>query len=461
MERKEAVKIAKIKYGVGKDETIDENGKIFNFFNKHTNFLNIAKKFIKINPYYYDENKLWWRWNHKEYMWEKVDEVDLINDINNRTKEPSVDFKGKIINALMQVARENKPEENKPCWIQFKNIIIDLENDERFEATPKYFITNPIPHYLGETIDTPTIDKLFSSWVGQDRIDSLYEALSFCLIPKYIIHRVKCYIGSGSNGKSTFFNLMRKFLGDYNVTSVNLQLLLKGRFEGRKLYKKLVAIMGETSFTTISQTEFFKALTGEDLIRVEYKGIDGFDATNYAKIFIATNSLPQTTDKTEGWYRRWDILDFIGKFKKEEDVLNKIPDEEWENLSFKCSIIAKRLWKDRKFLNEESLENRKRIYEEKSNPIMLFINKHYVKDNQARVEFAEFYNDLMDFLEIGGFRILSSKAVSQQLKYEGFDTEKKNVSNSTTKTTFILGISKKEENRLSPLSPNSPVSYYP
>jgi len=139
-------------------------------------------------------------------------------------------------------------------------------------------------------------------------------------------------------------------------------MLLKARFEGSKLLKKLVCLMGETSFELITNTDYLKKLTGQDLIRAEFKGKNCFDFRNYAKLIMATNSLPPTSDKTIGFYRRWKIIDFINIFPEETDVLFNVSDEEYKNLSLKCLNIAKNLWKHRKFTNEGDFERRKEIY---------------------------------------------------------------------------------------------------
>ena len=86
--------------------------------------------------------------------------------------------------------------------------------------------------------------------------------------------------------------------------------MLDSRFESFKLYKKLVCTMGETNFNVLNKTSLLKKLTGQDLIGFEFKNKKPFDDYNYAKIMIASNSLPVSSDTSEGFYRRWMILDF-------------------------------------------------------------------------------------------------------------------------------------------------------
>lgn len=386
-----------------------------------------AEEFSERQPFFYDKYKIWWLWDKNKFKYEIVDEVDVLNLVGEEIDLDIIPSKQRteIINALKQEGRKRIPKTPKESWLQFGGLIFDIETGEEFEASPEYLMTNPIKWELGETEETPKMDKLLSSWVGKENIQELYEILAFSIVPSYFIHRIICFIGSGANGKSTFLKLLRMFIGDDNITSTSLQALMNNRFEGSKLYKKLVCLMGETNFGSISKTEYIKGLSGEDKLRIEFKGKDGFDAVNVAKLILATNSLPMTFDKTEGWYRRWKIMKFENKFTKEEDVLSNIPEEEYNNLAFKCLNLAKKLWADRTFTNDGDFESRKKRYEEESNPLMLFIKQNYVKDINGLVSFPDFVERLEVFLESGGYRALNSVQISKQLKAEGFPTKPK------------------------------------
>jgi P4 family phage/plasmid primase-like protien len=413
--------------------------KVFKIFNNKGR----GEIFQDLQPIFYDKNGLFWLWNFKNYCWEITDEVDLLNMVEEATGKDVISPKNRteIINTLKQEGRKRIPEESCKTWVQFKNKIINIKTNEIFEATPEYFITNPINWDLGLSENTPNIDILFESWVNKEHKQELYEILAFCIVPDYFIHRLFCLIGSGANGKSTFLNLLINFIGEENITSSSLHLLMTQRFEGSKLLKKLTCLMGETNFTLITNTDYIKKLTGQDLIRAEFKGKNCFDFRNYAKLLIATNSLPPTADKTEGFYRRWKIIEFPNKFEKEFDVLSTIPKEEYNNLALKCLNITKQLLIERKFSEEGSFEERKKAYEDKSNPLMSFIKENYEKDVNSEVLYSDFYDNLINYLEERGFRTLSAKAVTNQLRNEGF--ESKTLSKNNINGRFILGIKAK------------------
>jgi len=121
--------------------------------------------FIEKQPIFFDKAGLWWLWNSNSFCWERVDEVDILNFIGDKDGSDIISSKSRneILNGLKQEGRKNIPKSVKSTWIQFKKEIIDINTGEIFEATPEYFITNPIPWELhpDKFINTPTIDKIF------------------------------------------------------------------------------------------------------------------------------------------------------------------------------------------------------------------------------------------------------------------------------------------------------------
>ncbi len=389
-----------------------------------------AKVFNKIQPLFYDKNSLWWLWNVPECKWEIVDEVDILNMIGDSTGEDIISPKNRtiILNSLKQQGRKMMPKPIKSSWIQFKDEIFDIETGERLKATPEYFVTNPLPWKLNSDNleDTPNMDRIFEEWVGKDNVRQLYEILAYCMMPDYPINRLFCFIGAGMNGKSKFLELLRNFVGGENCCTTELDTLLVSRFEITRLHKKLVCMMGETNFNEMTKTSILKKLTGGDLIGFEYKNKNPFDEKNYAKIIIATNNLPTTTDKTIGFYRRWMIIDFPNQFSEAKDILSEIPEEEYECLALKCCAILRDLIKTRKFTNEGSIEERIEKYESKSNFLEKFIREHTEEGFEDFITCADLYKKFNGWCKENRHREMSETSVGVTMKKLGYEQTRKN-----------------------------------
>lgn len=380
-----------------------------------------AEKFIHVQPLYYDKNQLFWIWNFERNCYEMADEIEVANKIYTNTKNGDIiDAKerGEIMQSLKQISRIYEPKEVPKSWIQFENGIIDL-NDEKMNLispSPKYFITNPIPHKLGKEDKTPNIDKMFIEWVGEKNSSLLYEILAFCFANEYFIHRFFVLFGDGCNGKSSYEKLVRKLIGVENCASTELDTLLSSRFESARLYKKRACLMGETNYNELTKTNLLKSLCGEDLIGFEHKNKTPFQDYNNAKIIIATNTLPATTDKTTGFYRRPIIIDFPNSFTEKIDIISMIDEGELENLCYKLVNVLKRLLKNREFTNEGTIEEKKQRFEEKSNPFDKFWKDNIEEANNKFVAIRQFEKKLNDFCKKNHYREYSDVEISRKIK---------------------------------------------
>jgi len=161
-----------------------------------------------------------------------------------------------------------------------------------------------------------------------------------------------------------------------------------------KLYKKTFVVWWEKQiFGILTTTSILKKLVGGDVIGFEKKGKDPFDEYNYAKIIIASNSLPSTEDTSDGFMRRWHIIDFPNEFPEGKDIVNSIPEIEYNNLAKKiCSIIRKLIDKG-KFSNQGSIEYRKRKYMMASNPLPVFLDEFCIKDSSYFEKYNKLYTE--------------------------------------------------------------------
>ena len=390
-----------------------------------------ADAYLGVNPIFYDRTGMFWMWDDNLKCWGVTDDVDILNVIQRETGDNIVESKKRteILNAMKQEGRKRIPKPMKDTWVQFHDTIVDIETGEEFPASPEYYVTNPVPWRLhpDRFSDTPNMDRIFVEWVGEDWVKTLYEILAYSLLPDYPIQRLFCFYGGGSNGKSCYLQLLKNFVGGKNCCATELDVLLKSRFEITRLHKKLVCMMGETNFGEMTRTAVLKRLTGNDLIGMEYKNKNHFEDKNYAKIIIATNNVPTTTDKTDGFYRRWMIIDFPNQFSEKKDILAEIPNEEYEALAVKCIGLLKDLLTNRGFDKEGSIEERKKRFEEKSNPVAKFLHDNIIISDHTGIYITkpEFKKRLNDWLSENNFRQMADMTIGKIMKAEGIDDGKK------------------------------------
>lgn len=419
---KEAIKKLNTKAGL-KKEKIKKKKKNFTQVLKESTGKDL-NDFLRECPIFYDEHLIWWAWNKKENFWEMIDAVDILNiiaDFFMMTAEQISPFRNFLLNVMQQKSRKNKPKELPEFCIQFKDKIVDLKNKTEIEATPKYFSTAPIFYELSKDEETPIIDKLFQDWVGEKYVKTLYEILAYSCLREQFLQTFICLTGSGSNGKGTFQNLIVKFLGEKNCCSSSIKSLITRSFETSALYKKLLCLIGEVDSDDLKNTNIIKQLTGEDLIRYEFKGKTCFSEKSGTTFIIATNSLPRTPDKSDGFYRRAFVIDFPNQFPVKRDLLAQIPEQEFRNLTRKVVNCLYQLLEKNEFTKGGDIEERRQRYEERSNPLMMFITEKFDEGGTDFFKLREFANSYNLFLKEKKLRQETISKIGKMLRDEGFE----------------------------------------
>ena len=416
----------------------------------------IIKAYLSENPTYYDtETKIWWIWDRKEYKWKMGSDVDILRNFVERYSivkwlQPSIE--NKIIRAL-EVFSSKKPKELPVEWIQFKDTLVNIYTGEEKKATPEFFTLNPIPWKPGNSEDTPTIDKLFEDWVGKDNKRLLYEITAYIPYRKYRIHRIFSLIGTGCNGKTTLGRLWEKFVGIENTTSTTIDLLNSSKFEMAKLYGKLLVKISEQDTNLLKKTSILKSLTGEDPMPFEMKHKNPTTFMNYAKLTQYANTLRQTTDTSDGFYRRWIIIDFPNKFEESGiDPIDTIPDEEFENLCRKIIRILKEVLERGIFYKEGGIEEKKSAYQNKADLLRIFIETYYDIDPYKSVAKWEFQEKFEIFCKERNVQPMTARDVNKALKEE-YNAEIKSKrfideDGEPKVWTFIFGLGEKDKPEL-------------
>jgi len=437
----------------------------------------------------FDENQMFWKQNCVKF--ELVDDIDVINHfkrnfssydhcnlIKSGTKnmilEAYKQYGREKYNGLKQVPNDCIVFNNAIVYVGKKNprsiftdddIVDDITiNDGYILSTHNYFITNPTPYNYDpkNKKEYPHIKKLLCDWVGEDKIDILIEAIAYAMLSDNPFEEGFMLKGIGANDKTSFCKLVEKIIGKDNCTATNLYNLTENKFGTAQLYKKLVCFIAETDGHKLDKTSTLKSITGNDPIPAEFKNKPNFTFKNYATIFVTTNTIPQTTDKTDGWYRRWIIIDFKNKFTEHKNIFEDIPPEEYEAFANDCVDRLKVILKQGHFTNEPSIKEKAFIYERESNPLLGFINQYYeiTEDPNDYVFGYEFYNDYLDYCDKNGFsKNITRRSISLELQSMNVPTERQidYGKEEHPKYYAYIGIKKKQINQLEGVIDKAPI----
>jgi P4 family phage/plasmid primase-like protien len=331
-----------------------------------------------------------------------------------------------------------------------------IQTGKLFEATPDYLFTDPIPHKIGDSEETPTIDRLFSEWVAPEKVKLLFEIAAYCIYNGYPIHRMFILFGSGRNGKGQFRDLLVNLVGRHNRTASTLEQLINSRFETARLFNRKICTMGEINYSLLDRTAILKMLSGGDPIPAEMKNKAPFDYVNTAKLLINTNSLPQTSDKTDAFYSRCVLVEFVKQFQLGKNIIETIPADEYDNFLTKSLRVLRELLDRGEFTNEGDIRAKEAEYERVSNPLTQFINTFYEKDPNGTVAAWRLMEGYVEYCVEKGFKKPHSKNEFNDMLKRDYDVEKKNIHDEITQEyktwVWVFGIKPKILSVLSKLS---------
>lgn len=185
---------------------------------------------------------------------------------------------------------------------------------------------------------------------------------------------IRFYGPSGANGKTLFGDLISRSLNSSNVSDLSLANL-DDQHQLESVLSSLVAIDDDSSNARLSLkvTEYFKKIvTGKDMQSREiFKGAKKVDAR--CLIILFSNSLPTSSDKTDGFFRRVNVvkcstrLDLRESLKISQRFYDKIrSDEAAQYLVESLLIESQRLKKERELppMSQEMLNLVERYQED-------------------------------------------------------------------------------------------------
>ncbi|GAA2178877.1 hypothetical protein GCM10009847_10690 [Leucobacter tardus] len=122
--------------------------------------------------------------------------------------------------------------------------------------------------------------------------------------------------GGGSNGKSTFLDVIMAVFGDY-ADAPDSSILMKGGADSfsKSVFKGLrMALLEETAESQWLDDKIIKKLAGTDKMRGAKKFQDEETFDMIATVFITTNELPQVSANDDGTWRRLKVFPMPYKF---------------------------------------------------------------------------------------------------------------------------------------------------
>lgn len=293
-------------------------------------------------------------------------------------------------------------------------------------------LTHQLPFEYDPAADCPLFKAHMSKVLpDKEKQAVIQEFLGSIFIPKekMKLEKALVFYGTGANGKSVCVDVFRAMLGEENVSGFSINSLLGGNsYSLPMLQDKLINFAPEFA-GSIEQPDRFKSLvTGEPL---EARRIfrEPFMMSNYARLAFNCNLLPKNAEQTDGFFRRFLIIEFdvtIPEHERDLGLAQKIIDAELAGVFNWMLGGLRRLLHKGKLSPCAAATKATNDYKTESDNVLAWLeDAGYTPGIDTSKPLKEMFDAYRIFCTDNGYRAVSNKNFSKRLQAAGFEIERK------------------------------------
>ncbi|HBD9375917.1 TPA: hypothetical protein KLD42_002832 [Legionella pneumophila] len=376
--------------------------------------------------------------------WVLLEDEDLKAFLGNAAKKMGLrnvhaqhfNFKDKLHKQF--IAAAYLPEPNQPQDV----ININLKNGT-FEINPfgnklkpfnrNDFLTYQLPFQYDPVAKAPIFEAYLNRVLPDKKLQSiLAEYLGYVFIRTSTLKLEKTLLlyGSGANGKSVFYEIVRSLLGEQNTSEFSLQSLTnENGYYRAMIANKLVNYASEINGKL--ETSIFKQLVSGEPVEARLPYGRPFVIREYAKFIFNCNELPRDVEQTNAYFRRFLIVPFeqtIPEKEQDKQLAQKIVINELSGVFNWVLEGLERLLKQKQFTESEAVIKAREKYEKESDTVKLFLEEYdYVPHSMHSIQLKRLYSEYRTFCTDDGFIPVNKTNFQKRLENCKVVIEKRNI----------------------------------
>ncbi len=348
------------------------------------------------------------------------------------------------------VPAEREEFDRHKFLLNVENGIINLK-DAKLQQHDRDFKLSKITNVIfDEKAECPTwinfLKQIFKN--DAELIDYMQRLVGYSLTGDISEQGMYFLVGGGSNGKSTFINIIKNLMGDYGAQT-NSNTFIKKKSDGAN---NDIARLANARFVSAVESEegeklqesLVKTITGGEPILARFLRQEFFEFIPEFKVFFTTNHKPIIGGVDEGIWRRVKIIPF---------TLNLKPHERDKKLEEKLSLEMSGIlnwalegcikWQQSGIKEPKVVMDATGNYKAEMDILAPFLDEMCYTDepkNEAiRIEAKELYNIYDRWCSQSGERQIGNRSFYRMLETKGFGKTK-----GAGNKTFLTGITLNE-----------------
>jgi len=346
-------------------------------------------------------------------------------------------FRDNLYKQFAALAHLPKPEklENSIC-INLKNGTFEFQQNGSIrlrEFDRNDFLTYQLPFEYSLEAEAPLFHQYLKRVLPEEKLhDILAEYLGYVFVHSNTLKLEKTLLlyGSGANGKSVFYEVVKSLLGEINISAHSLQSLTDNTGYYRAMIaNKLVNYASEINDKL--ETSVFKQLVSGEPVEARLPYGKPFTITKYAKLIFNCNELPKDVEQTEAYFRRFLIIPFevtIPEAEQDKQLSQKIVSSELSGVFNWVLDGLKRLLKQKNFTECTAIQRMRQQYEQESDSVKTFLNdKGYLSDLTSYIPIKHLYDEYKTFCLDDGFRPVNKTNFIKRVESSRVEVKRMNI----------------------------------
>jgi putative DNA primase/helicase len=214
------------------------------------------------------------------------------------------------------------------------------------------------------------------------------------------LRRIFVFTGKSNNGKSTFFKVMAKLLGDY-YTPIKDSTVLAKKWIGKgddlmALLHKRLYVLAEMEEGARFDGPLVKAIAGSEtqLARENYQNFTAIALDG--KIVIHTNEIPRIADSSDGFFNRLNIIKLpfaVAQNQEDIELKERLSQELPGIFNWAVAGIERAGPQWRNFRETAGMMDMKKSYRNQNDTVQSFLDECYEISDTQRTRTKDVYED--------------------------------------------------------------------
>ena len=351
----------------------------------------------------------------------------------------SINNKNKIYDFLLthaendQLKKSLETKREKIYEIYLADGIYDIQKDQLRHYTKDDFAFSKLQYLSSDLLQDPPnkrlifLDQIFEGWNHKEKIkEFLQEFVWYLFVPCVKFEKALLLYWSGCNGKWVLLSVIEHILWSSNASYIWLHEISKEQ-NIYLLVWKLANIDSDMQHGVQIDSGIIKKLISWEQVTWKVVFEKPINFSSYARIVVATNSLPYIKNIDNAIRRRFIFLNLKQNFmgKQDHDLKEKLYTED-KNIFSRAMVWLKRLIERWRFLIPSELEEDLQEYIKESDSVALFLESGRTEEWEWRfILYRDLYRLYGDFCKAEGFTPLWSRRLNASMSDKWFIKRKK------------------------------------